>query len=188
MIGAAVGSEVHAVRDGTVYFTGNDSCCYGNFIIIAHDEGWSSVYGHLSEFRVKVGDQVKQGDVIGLSGDTGHVTGPHLHFELRLNGVPVDPLDHFWPSRYVMADDPSTPAPEQAIAPPPTLQSPDAPTADPSVAQASDHLGSQEAVVLAIDWLVTCKGTAQGCVDASCDRYLSACVLDQPRLIAQFCQ
>jgi murein DD-endopeptidase MepM/ murein hydrolase activator NlpD len=56
-----------------------------------HTENLTSKYAHLSQFHVKEGQQVSQGQMIGLSGDTGKVTGPHLHFELRRNGVLIDP-------------------------------------------------------------------------------------------------
>jgi hypothetical protein len=99
-IGASPGDPVRAVRDGHVIFAGGDPCCsYGMFVIIEHDEGWASLYGHLSQIDVKYGDVVKQGQVFALSGSTGHVTGPHLHFELRHNGGVVDPLDYLEPHR-----------------------------------------------------------------------------------------
>lgn len=64
---------------------------YGNLVVIDHEDGTSSYYGHLSSISVTAGDQVEQGQTIGLEGSTGYSTGPHLHFEIRLNGEPVDP-------------------------------------------------------------------------------------------------
>ncbi len=86
---------VYAVRDGRVTFVGGDSCCsYGLFVVIEHDQGWTSLYAHLEAFSVGVGDNVVQGERIGGSGETGNSRGPHLHFELRSWGTPVDPLVH----------------------------------------------------------------------------------------------
>ena len=195
-IAANTGSDVRAVRDGVVFFVGGDPCCsYGDYIVVGHDDGWSSVYGHLSKFLVKVGDQVKQGQVIGLSGQTGHADGPHVHFELRSFGRPVNPLDHLWPPRYVqdVNDTPvavpsPTPAPQTA-----ELRSEEATflaigwmTQNAPYAYAIDA-SSCYALQSEVNWLVTCKGALQGCAGVACQTYLSACVLEQPRLIAKFC-
>jgi murein DD-endopeptidase MepM/ murein hydrolase activator NlpD len=64
---------------------------YGNCIIIKHMGDYQTLYGHLSHINVKVGEEVKVGDVIGLVGSTGHSTGAHLHYEVRKNGTPVNP-------------------------------------------------------------------------------------------------
>jgi murein DD-endopeptidase MepM/ murein hydrolase activator NlpD len=88
--GVPKGTEVHAVNRGTVilarplYFEG--SC-----IVIDHGQGLFSLYLHLSEFRVKEGDQVETGQLIGLSGGSGRATGPHLHLAIRWQGVYLDP-------------------------------------------------------------------------------------------------
>ena len=66
---------------------------FGNYVVISHESGLSSVYAHLSRIDVKKGEIVRVGEQIGLSGKTGAVTGPHLHFEVRLNGVAADPAD-----------------------------------------------------------------------------------------------
>lgn len=89
--GAAYGTPVYAVADGTVAAAGRDGG-YGNVVLIRHHSGYSSRYAHLSRFAAKVraGQRVKQNDVIGYVGATGLATGPHLHYELRLNGRAVD--------------------------------------------------------------------------------------------------
>jgi murein DD-endopeptidase MepM/ murein hydrolase activator NlpD len=66
---------------------------YGNVVILRHDRKTSSLYAHNSELKVKVGDQVKQGTVVSLLGNTGHSTGPHVHFEIRNGDVAVNPRD-----------------------------------------------------------------------------------------------
>jgi len=67
---------------------------YGNLIVLNHGNGWSTYYGHLSQFKVKAGDYVQQGQLIGIMGSTGKSTGPHLHFEIRQNGAALNPLDY----------------------------------------------------------------------------------------------
>ncbi len=90
---AAVGTPVKSVAAGRVVLAKNRFFA-GNSVIIDHGEGIYTGYYHLSRFRVREGEWVEQGDVIGLAGATGRVTGPHLHFSVRVNGVQVDPL-HF---------------------------------------------------------------------------------------------
>jgi murein DD-endopeptidase MepM/ murein hydrolase activator NlpD len=85
------GTEVHAMRRGTVEFAGTMSG-YGNVIILRHGGDLRTVYGHLSELRVRAGDDVEGRQVIALSGATGNVTGPHLHFEIRRGGHAEDPV------------------------------------------------------------------------------------------------
>ncbi len=88
---AKYGDPVYASKKGKVIFTGVAGG-YGNLIKIAHEHGYVTYYGHLSKIYAKVGQKVRQGTLIGRVGATGRVTGPHLHFEIRLNGKPVDPL------------------------------------------------------------------------------------------------
>jgi murein DD-endopeptidase MepM/ murein hydrolase activator NlpD len=83
-------TEVLAPRDGKVIETGTLEI-YGHFVIIDHDGGYQSVYGHLNEILVSEGQMVDAGEVIALSGNSGISTGPHLHFEIRRDGKPVDP-------------------------------------------------------------------------------------------------
>ncbi|MGH7764948.1 MAG: murein hydrolase activator EnvC family protein [Candidatus Dormibacteraceae bacterium] len=87
----AFGSPVYAADDGLVALVGSSSTGYGNYVVIAHSGGLDTLYGHLSTALVKVGQQVTQGQPVGLEGSTGNSTGPHLHFELRINQRPVDP-------------------------------------------------------------------------------------------------
>lgn len=85
------GSPVLAAADGVVSAVRNDATGYGVHVRIQHDEGYLTIYAHLMDYNVRVGDKVKAGQVIGRSDNTGNSTGPHLHFELRKNNVAVDP-------------------------------------------------------------------------------------------------
>ena len=84
------GSDVLAARDGKVVYVGFHGG-YGNLVVLQHEYGYQSMYGHLSRPLVKVGDRIKRGQVIARSGNTGRTTGPHLHFEVRRGGVAVNP-------------------------------------------------------------------------------------------------
>jgi murein DD-endopeptidase MepM/ murein hydrolase activator NlpD len=88
-----VGTPLKAVMDGVVSAaqSGSGSRSYGLYVIIEHSGGKSTLYAHMSKIMVKVGDNVTKGQIIGLSGNTGYSTGPHLHFELRVNGVQTNP-------------------------------------------------------------------------------------------------
>jgi murein DD-endopeptidase MepM/ murein hydrolase activator NlpD len=86
------GDPIKAAMKGTVQHIDNDRNL-GNFIILKHDDGYQTLYAHLSAFNVKVGETVKQGDIIGKIGNTGYSTGPHLHMEAFRNGNRIDPLD-----------------------------------------------------------------------------------------------
>jgi murein DD-endopeptidase MepM/ murein hydrolase activator NlpD len=92
-IGAATGTPIHAAASGTVVYAGWESG-YGNFVLIDHGGGLATAYGHQSAIAVGTGQGVAQGQVIGYVGCTGHCFGPHLHFEVRINGSPVDPLGY----------------------------------------------------------------------------------------------
>ncbi|MEJ2492063.1 MAG: M23 family metallopeptidase [Desulfuromonadales bacterium] len=87
-------SEIVASNHGRVVFTGEIGI-YGNVVIIDHGYGIHSLYGHLSQITVNVGDLVQKGDPIAISGETGLVFGDHLHFEIRVNGFPVNPIEWF---------------------------------------------------------------------------------------------
>ncbi len=90
-IGAPLGSPVFAARSGTVIFAGRNGG-YGNEIMIKHANNYETLYGHLSQIDVYVGEHVEKGDFIGRVGSTGFSTGPHLHFEIRRYGRTYDPL------------------------------------------------------------------------------------------------
>jgi Peptidase family M23 len=92
-LGTPIGTPIRAARDGRVASAGWGQG-YGNRIIIDHGNGYETLYAHLDRLVVKVGDRVTKKAVIGLSGSTGHVTGPHLHFEIRLNQVAQNPTDY----------------------------------------------------------------------------------------------
>jgi len=92
-IGASYGSGIRAAAAGTVIYCGWESG-YGNLVVIDHGGNLATAYGHQSSIAVTCGQQVAQGDVIGYVGCTGHCTGPHLHFEVRIDGNPVDPLGY----------------------------------------------------------------------------------------------
>jgi murein DD-endopeptidase MepM/ murein hydrolase activator NlpD len=87
---ANIGARVSATADGLVLFAAKDPA-YGNIIKIDHGNGLVSHYAHLSKMNVKIGEKVKRGQLIGAVGNTGRSTGPHLHYEIRVNGVPQDP-------------------------------------------------------------------------------------------------
>jgi murein DD-endopeptidase MepM/ murein hydrolase activator NlpD len=90
-------SPIYAADDGLVALVGVSSSGYGNYVVIAHSGGLDTLYGHLSAALVKVGQPVTQGQPIGLEGSTGNSTGPHLHFELRINQKPVNPTPYLPP-------------------------------------------------------------------------------------------
>ena len=89
-LAAGVGAPIFAVTDATVLSAGSEGG-YGRAIRLLHDDGTTSVYGHLSQIHVSDGERVQAGEQIGEEGNTGHSTGPHLHFEIRVEGTPVDP-------------------------------------------------------------------------------------------------
>ena len=93
-IGVGTGSPVYAAASGTVIVAGTYGG-YGYAVVIDHGSGISTLYGHNSSLNVSVGQNVTQGQVIASSGNTGISTGPHLHFEVRINGAYVDPMSYF---------------------------------------------------------------------------------------------
>jgi len=95
-LAAPEGTEVFAVADGTVTATGFDPV-YGNYVIIRHNNNWTSLYGHLQKIETVLRSEVKSGNLIGRVGSTGQSTGPHLHFELRQDGRPFDPAGRLRP-------------------------------------------------------------------------------------------
>ncbi|HZJ48361.1 MAG TPA: peptidoglycan DD-metalloendopeptidase family protein, partial [Acidimicrobiia bacterium] len=91
---AAMGERIVAAADGTVFFAAVKGG-YGNSIMIDHGGGMVTLYAHQSKLAVSVGQKVTAGQVIGYAGSTGVSTGPHLHFEVRINGNPVNPATYF---------------------------------------------------------------------------------------------
>jgi len=89
------GTNAKVAADGVVSVLERWNVGYGIRISIDHGNGFTTVYGHNQSLNVVLGQQVKQGDIYGKTGNTGNSTGPHLHFELRLNGSPVDPEPYF---------------------------------------------------------------------------------------------
>lgn len=92
--GVKEGTPVKAAEAGYVAQVGIGTKWYGNYIMIIHNNNLSTLYAHLSSVNVKADEYVGQGQLIGLSGNTGFSSGPHLHFEVRSNGVPVNPLSY----------------------------------------------------------------------------------------------
>lgn len=88
------GTPVKAAEDGVVAYAGNELKGYGNLVLIRHPNGFVSAYAHASQMSVKRGDTVKRGQVIALAGQTGNVTSPQLHFEIRKGSAPVDPTKY----------------------------------------------------------------------------------------------
>jgi murein DD-endopeptidase MepM/ murein hydrolase activator NlpD len=89
-LAAPEGTPVYAAREGRVSAQGEDPI-YGLYIIVTHNDNWVSLYGHLSRIETTLQQQVNSSTLIGRVGSTGQSTGPHLHFELRQNGVSQDP-------------------------------------------------------------------------------------------------
>ena len=94
-IAASTGTKIKACAGGTVTFSGYKGS-YGYMVVINHGNGVETYYGHCSKLYVKAGQQVKQGDVIAAVGNTGNSTGPHLHLEIRLNGVAYNPQNYLY--------------------------------------------------------------------------------------------
>ena len=101
---AAVGTPIYATGDGVITEAEYNSGGYGNKIIVNHGYSYETVYAHLSKIKVKVGQKVKRGEVIGLMGNTGKSTAPHLHYEVHKAGTPMNPIYFFFnditPSEY----------------------------------------------------------------------------------------
>ncbi len=88
---APYGTPVQAADDGVVIATGFDPYGYGNYVVLGHPSARATLYGHLTKATVHAGDKITQGQQIGLVGSTGNSTGPHVHFEVLVDGLPVDP-------------------------------------------------------------------------------------------------
>jgi murein DD-endopeptidase MepM/ murein hydrolase activator NlpD len=93
-LAAPLGTPVMAAADGLVVAVGHSSIGYGNYVVIAHGAGIATLYGHLLQTNANVGDRVGRGQLIGLEGSSGLSTGPHVHFELRVNDLAIDPMPY----------------------------------------------------------------------------------------------
>lgn len=93
---ARSGTPIYASGDGVVVRADNTASGYGNHVVINHGYGYETLYGHLSAYKVKRGQRVKRGDVIGLVGSTGRSEAPHLHYEVHKGGKPVNPLNFYY--------------------------------------------------------------------------------------------
>ena len=94
-IPASKNTEIYASKSGVVITSTYNSGGYGNYVVVSHSDGTSTLYAHMNKRNATVGQTVSQGDVIGYVGTTGRSTGNHLHFEVRVNGSRVDPIDSF---------------------------------------------------------------------------------------------
>jgi len=92
-IGAAYGTDVLAAADGTVIISGWNNA-WGNYVVINHGGGLTTLYAHNSKLIVSKGQRVTRGQVIAKVGSTGYSTGPHIHFEVQVNGSPVNPMSY----------------------------------------------------------------------------------------------
>jgi murein DD-endopeptidase MepM/ murein hydrolase activator NlpD len=92
---APTGTEIFATGNARVEFTGWKQG-YGNTVILDHGYGYKTLYAHLYKSLVRKGQKVRRSDIIALVGNTGKSTGPHLHYEVRLNGKPVDPRNYYF--------------------------------------------------------------------------------------------
>jgi murein DD-endopeptidase MepM/ murein hydrolase activator NlpD len=97
-IGVPTGTALVASDSGYVVKTGWSEFGYGKYLVIDHGNGFQTLYAHLSTILVEVGQSVAKGERIGSTGDTGNTTGPHLHFEIRYNGVQRNPFNYLPPS------------------------------------------------------------------------------------------
>jgi murein DD-endopeptidase MepM/ murein hydrolase activator NlpD len=94
-LAARESTRIAAAAAGTVLQTGEGEYI-GKFLILSHKDSYTTVYGHCSQILATAGKTVKKGQMIAKSGQSGRTTGPHLHFEIRKNGVPQDPLKYLW--------------------------------------------------------------------------------------------
>jgi murein DD-endopeptidase MepM/ murein hydrolase activator NlpD len=93
---ASTGTPIYATADGTVSRADFSTGGYGNHVIINHGYGYETLYGHMVRVKVRAGQKVKRGEVIGWVGSTGKSTGPHCHYEVHKGGEPVDPVYYFY--------------------------------------------------------------------------------------------
>jgi murein DD-endopeptidase MepM/ murein hydrolase activator NlpD len=93
---APQGTPIYATADGTVTTAGNTGNGYGNHVVINHGYGYETLFGHMVRVKVRAGEKVKRGEVIGWVGSTGKSTGPHCHYEVHKNGQKMDPVYFFY--------------------------------------------------------------------------------------------
>ncbi len=93
---AAQGTPIYATGDGNISLAGYSEGGYGNHVMINHGYGYETLYGHMVRIKVRQGQKVKRGEVIGWVGSTGKSTGPHCHYEVHVNGEAVDPVYFFY--------------------------------------------------------------------------------------------
>ncbi len=93
-IGVPQGTPIRASADGVIAYSGDEIGVFGGLILINHGSGWVTAYGHADKLNVTRGQKVRAGEVIGLAGDSGYVSEPQLHFEIRKNRKPVKPVNH----------------------------------------------------------------------------------------------
>ena len=93
---APIGTDVYVTGDGVVASADRSKAGYGNQIVIDHGFGYKTMYAHLQSFKVRAGEHVKRGQIIGTVGSTGKSTSPHLHYEVWKNNKPVDPINYFF--------------------------------------------------------------------------------------------
>ena len=93
---APQGTPIYATANGVAKIAGNSGNGYGNHVVISHGYGYETLYGHMYRVKVKVGERVKRGEVIGYVGSTGKSTGPHCHYEVHKNNQRIDPVYFFY--------------------------------------------------------------------------------------------
>jgi murein DD-endopeptidase MepM/ murein hydrolase activator NlpD len=93
---ARTGTPIFATGDGVVKNADNSKSGYGNHIEINHGYGYLTLYGHLSKYKVRAGQRVKRGDIIGFVGSTGRSQAPHCHYEVHKDGKPVNPINFYY--------------------------------------------------------------------------------------------
>ena len=93
---APQGTPIYATANGVVRVAGNQGNGYGNHVIINHGYQYSTLYGHMYRIKVRVGQAIKRGEVIGYVGNTGKSTGPHVHYEVMKGGRHLDPIYFFY--------------------------------------------------------------------------------------------
>ncbi len=93
---APQGTPIYSTANGVVKSAGNQGTGYGNHVVINHGYGYETLYGHMFKIKVRAGQQVKRGEIIGWVGSTGKSTGPHCHYEVHKNGTPIDPVYFFY--------------------------------------------------------------------------------------------